>query len=105
MTREDAEHQLSEAGRTANGEFPLLGAGLSCALHKYPERDVEPARALGRAGVERLSQRLASESPEEALAETMAGDLRLAGDLFTYEHPDNADIIAVAERRKGLPVA
>ena len=34
----------------------------------------------------------------------MAGDLRLGGDLFTYEDPDNADIIAVAERRKGLPV-
>ncbi|MFI4950839.1 MAG: transglutaminase family protein, partial [Caulobacterales bacterium] len=31
--------------------------------------------------------------------------LRLAGDLFTYEDPGNADIISVTERRKGLAVA
>ena len=35
----------------------------------------------------------------------MAGDLRLAGDMITYDHPDNADILAVCERRRGLPVA
>ena len=69
------------------------------------ERDPDAARDLARFGVERLTERLALESPEEALAEAMAGDLRLGGDLFTYEHPDNADILAVAERRKGLPVA
>ncbi|MHB8530732.1 MAG: transglutaminase family protein, partial [Caulobacteraceae bacterium] len=38
-------------------------------------------------------------------AEAMAGDLRLAGDLMTYDHPDNADVLAVAERRRGIPVA
>ena len=31
--------------------------------------------------------------------------LRLGGDLITYDHPDNADVLAVCERRKGLPVA
>jgi regulator of sirC expression with transglutaminase-like and TPR domain len=55
-------------------------------------------------GVERLSQRLKRESPEEALAETMAGDLGLSGDLFTLEDPDNADVIAVAGKRRGLAV-
>ena len=35
----------------------------------------------------------------------MAGDMRLAGDLMTYDSPENTDVIAVAERRKGLPVA
>lgn len=105
MTREDAEVFLTEAGQAADDDFPLLEAAIACAMHEDPSRDPQLARDLAAAGVERASQRLRSESPEEALAEAMAGDLRLAGDLFTYEHPDNADILAVAERRKGLPVA
>jgi regulator of sirC expression with transglutaminase-like and TPR domain len=105
MTREDAEAALREAGGAPEGEFPLLDAAIACAVHEDPARDPETARELARLGVERLTERLQQESPEEALAETMAGDLGLNGDLFTYEHPDNACIIAVAERRKGLPVA
>jgi len=105
MTREDAETILVEAGQAADGDFPLLEAAIACAVHEDPTRDAQAARDLADAGIERLSQRLARESVEEALAETLSGDLRLSGDLFTYEHPDNADILAVAERRKGLPVA
>ena len=58
-----------------------------------------------REAVRRVRERLERESSEEAIAEAVAGDLHLNGDLLTYDHPDNADIIAVAERRKGLPVA
>jgi regulator of sirC expression with transglutaminase-like and TPR domain len=105
MGREEAETILSGAGGAADGDFPLLEAAIACAIHEDPTRDPQPARDLGAVGVERLAQRLKQESAEEAIAETMAGDLRLAGDLFTYEDPDNADIIAVSERRKGLPVA
>jgi regulator of sirC expression with transglutaminase-like and TPR domain len=105
MTREDAEDILLEAGSATDGEFPLLEAAIACAIHEDPSRDPQSARALGAAGVERLSQRLKRETAEEALAEALAGDLRLGGDLFTYEDPDNADIIAVCERRKGLAVA
>ncbi len=105
MTRNDAETILTEAGAASDGDFPLLEAAIACAVHEEPERDPQSARDLAQAGVDRLTQRLSSESPEEALAETLSGDLRLAGDLFTYEDPDNADVIAVASRRKGLPVA
>ena len=105
MTRTEAESFLSEAGRAGDTDFPLLEAAIACALHEDPSRDPAGAREFAQRGVDRLSQRLAQESPEEALAEAMAGDLGLGGDLFTYEHPDNADILAVAERRKGLPVA
>jgi regulator of sirC expression with transglutaminase-like and TPR domain len=105
MTRQDAETLLTEAGAAKDGDFPLLEAALACALHEDPSRDPSAARDLADAGVERLSERLKRESPEEALAETLAGDLRLAGDIFTHDHPDNADLIAVAERRKGMPVA
>ena len=105
MTREHAEEFLLDAGGAEDGCFPLLEAAIACAVHEDPVRDAQIAHDVGRIGCERLAKRLESETPEEALAEAMAGDLRLAGDLFTYEEPENADIIAVAERRKGLPVA
>ncbi|MFN3521512.1 MAG: SirB1 family protein [Phenylobacterium sp.] len=105
MTREDAETLLLEAGASPDQGFPLFEAAVACALHEDPARDPAQTRALAQSGIERLAERLAVESPEEALAETLAGDLRLAGDLLTYDHPDNADVLAVAERRKGLPVA
>ncbi|HEV7383409.1 MAG TPA: hypothetical protein VGN89_00920, partial [Phenylobacterium sp.] len=85
MTREEAEATLLDAGGAADGDFPLLEAAIACAIHEDPSRDPRVARDLGAAGVERLAQRLKQESAEEALAEAMAGDLRLAGDLFTYE--------------------
>ncbi|MFI4975211.1 MAG: SirB1 family protein [Caulobacterales bacterium] len=106
MTREEAESILRNAGEAADEAFPLFEAALACAVHEDPSRDPDVARAVAAEASERLMARLAGkESPEEALAETMAGDLRLAGDLINYDHPDNADVIAVSERRKGIPVA
>jgi regulator of sirC expression with transglutaminase-like and TPR domain len=105
MTREEAESVLAELGQSPDDRFPMLEAALACAMHEDPNRDPEPARGLMSTAVERLAERLKRESPEEALAETMAGDLRLNGDVLTYEDPANADMISVLERRRGLPVA
>lgn len=104
MDREEAETILTDAGSAGEGEFPLLEAAIACAIHEEPARDPALVRELAAIGVERLSERLKRESPEEALAETMAGDLGLSGDLFTLEDPGNADVIAVAQRRRGLAV-
>ena len=105
MTRMEAEVFLTTAGAGGDADFPLLEAALACAVHDDPSRDPQAARDLAQEAADRLKQRLGRESPEEALAETMAGDLRLSGDMLTYDHPDNADILAVSQRRKGLPVA
>ena len=105
MTRQEAERYLSDAGAASDESFPLFEAAVACAVHEDPTRDPGIARDLAAEAVDRLAARLKRESPEEALAETMAGDLRLAGDLIDYDHPDNADVIAVAQRRKGIPVA
>lgn len=105
MTREEAESILGQAGRCQDAEFPLFEAAIACSVHEDPNRDPGVGRAVAEEAGQRLKARLKLESPEEALAETMAGDMRLTGDLLNYEHPDNADILAVCERRKGLPVA
>jgi regulator of sirC expression with transglutaminase-like and TPR domain len=105
MTRSEAEAFLIMAGQRRDDDFPLFEAAIACALHEDPSRDAMPTRALAAEGAERLRGRLQSESPEQALSETMSGDLRLTGDLLTYDHPDNADVLAVSERRRGIPVA
>jgi regulator of sirC expression with transglutaminase-like and TPR domain len=80
MDHDEAEGILSQAGAATDGEFPLLEAAIACAIHEEPARDAQVARDMGAMGVERLSLRLKRESPEEALAETMAGELGLGGD-------------------------
>ena len=102
MTRDEAEFVLMEAGQADDEAFPLLEAAIACAIHDYPFRDPEPVRTLANNAAERLAERVAGESPDEALAETMASDLRLNGDLLNYDHPGNTDVIDVAERRRGL---
>ena len=105
MTRDEAEGVLREMGQAGDGGFRLLEAALACAVHEDPSRDPGLVRELADDAAHRLEQRLTRESPEEALAETMAGDLRFAGDLIDYDSPANTDIISVAQRRRGLPVA
>ena len=88
MTREEAEAVLTAAGVAADDDFPLFEAAIACALHEDPPTAMpDPARALTAEAAERLKGRLRRESPEEALAETMSGDMRLNGDLMTYEDP------------------
>jgi regulator of sirC expression with transglutaminase-like and TPR domain len=102
LTRDEAMEVLIAAGQAGDDAFPLLDAAIACAIHDYPLRDPEPVRTLARNAAERLSERIDGESPDDALAETMAADLRLNGDLLNYDHPGNTDIIDVAERRRGL---
>lgn len=105
MTREEAEVALEEAGRADEDAFRLLDAAIACALHDYPFRDPSPARVLSDAAVAHLAERIGGESPDDALAETMAADLRLNGDLLHYDDPANTDVLDVAERRRGLSAA
>lgn len=105
MTREEAEAQLAEIGRSEEEDFPLLEAALACALHDWPFRDPEPVRVLAANAGERLKERIGGEPVDDALAETMAADLRFNGDLLRYDDPGNTDIIDVAERRRGLSAA
>lgn len=105
MTRDDTEIALTRAGQTEDDKFDLFEAALACSLHEDPSRDPAPCRELLADAAKRLGERLRLDRPEEALTETLAGDLRFTGDLMSYDHPSNADLIAVSERRKGLPVA
>jgi regulator of sirC expression with transglutaminase-like and TPR domain len=47
----------------------------------------------------------ASSERAYALAEVIGGEFGFAGDQETYDDPDNADLIRVIDRRRGLPVS
>lgn len=96
---------LAAAGTSPDERFPLVDAGLSCALHENAIRDPDPARSLIAEAAVRLAAHLEHESPEDAISEAIGGDLNLQGDLLTPDDPANADLIAVCERRRGLPIA
>jgi regulator of sirC expression with transglutaminase-like and TPR domain len=105
MTRDEAEQTLIAAGAADDDAFPLIGAAFACAIHDRPGRDLTTPGALIEQAAARVQERLRRESPQAAMAGAMAGDLRLSGDTATYDDLDNADLISVFERRKGLPVA
>lgn len=105
MTRDEAIAILTDAGQAEDDAFPLLEAAIACAIHDHPLRDPQPVRTLAHHAAERLAERIGGESPDDALTETMAVDLRLNGDLLRYDDPANTDIIEVAERRRGLSAA
>lgn len=102
MTRDEAKAVLEQAGRGSDEAFPLLDCAIACAIHDYPFRDADCVRILADHAAQRLKERAANESPDEALTEALAGDLRLNGDLLSHDHPANTDVIDVAQRRRGL---
>ena len=105
MTHEEAEQALIAAGAAGDDAFPLMGAAFACAVHDQPGRGLETAQALIDQAATLLTERLKRSSAQIAIAETMAGDLHFSGDTTSYDDLDNADIISVFARRKGLPVA
>ena len=91
---DDADIDLVEAGialsivdrpRADPGRLRRLVSGWAIIL----QRDLAPATGKGRA---------------LRLAGLIAGDAGLTGDIADYDNPLNADLIAVAERGRGLPI-
>jgi regulator of sirC expression with transglutaminase-like and TPR domain len=105
----DAAAFLRELGRGAGDRLPLAEAALALAaldgrsdpmgryLDHLADMVREVADAAGRA--HGLTGYIA------ALNEVLYQRHGYSGDTLTYEDPDNADLMRVIDRRKGLPVA
>jgi regulator of sirC expression with transglutaminase-like and TPR domain len=105
VNRQDTEETLRRLGEAKDEAFDLFEVALTCALHEDPSRDAGLARSLVERAAGRISEHGTDGRRDETLAEVLAGELGFDGDLLTYDHPAGADLISVAERRKGLPVA
>ena len=104
-SRADAERLLAEVGRAPDDQFPLFKAAVACAIHDDEDRSTDQAFAVMEEAVSRLRWRLETQAAEDALAGALSGDVRLAGEVFDYDGIENADILSVCERRRGMPVA
>lgn len=94
-----------------DGEIDLADAALQLARIGEPEADWQAARAH-LSEIARDAADIAAEHPAkdlqsraEALSGLMVGRYGYVGDTETYEDLDNANLIRVIERRRGLPVA
>lgn len=100
---------ISHLGLLDDEEIELVPAALELAALDHPGCDMEPSFDL----LDEMSAALSghageSESPRfraEALCELVAGDFGFDGDRLSYDDAANSDMIAVLERRRGLPVS
>lgn len=111
MTPETAGAALDAAAAT--GDAPLAIAETTLALAVLDRVDCGGAAPDTRPCLDALDAMVAAVAaaeaagvaPEFALAAGIAGRLGYRGDSETYDDLDNADLIRVIERRRGLPVA
>lgn len=102
-------NNLEDLGLVDDGDIVLDEAALTLAWLDHDGLDVEPyedvlsdiAARLDEVGtgVDDTSERAA------CLAQVLAGEFGFAGDAQTYDDPDNADLIRVIDRLRGLPIS
>jgi regulator of sirC expression with transglutaminase-like and TPR domain len=111
MTITDPEpvDYLRQIGETDDDPLDIAMAALMLAALDHSARPLAPYRDhLDEiAQIARAEARLAqtAEDGAYALAGLLAGRFGYDGDRLAYDDPQNADFIAVIDRRRGLPVA
>lgn len=84
-------------------------AALELAASDHPGVDLEPYADILNAITQRLADLADAASVNDSRARLLARvigiEFGFTGDRDTYDHPDNADMIRVIDRRRGLPVS
>ena len=109
--KSDSEVFLREVGNGPEHDFDIARAALHLAALNRAQPDLDPFEAhlvqlgteLSEAVVTSQSASLADDA--KALANVMVVSNGYRGDDQTYDDLQNADLMNVIERRKGLPVA
>ena len=107
-TIEPSEY-LRRLGETGDGPYDIARAALMLAALDHAGRSLAPYEAhldeLAEASRRNLGMIHRAEEAAKILGALMAGRYGYAGDRAAYDDPKNADLMAVIERRRGLPVA
>lgn len=107
--RATADAFLRAVGRLPDGELPVAEAALALAARERPRAAIAQYRehlALLVRGVRDAAARAQDLADcVAAFNRVIYGRYGYAGDTITYEDPQNADLMRVIDRRKGLPVA
>jgi len=100
---------LAALGLLEDEAIVLYGAALRLAALDHQSLPLDPYVDL----LTRITERLVATGRDadgaadqaDALARTFAEDYGFEGDRDSYDHPDNADLIRVIDRRRGLPIS
>ena len=108
-TSEEAKHTLREIGAAPDDPFDLGEAALALAALDRPRVPLDRYRrhldSLGEDLGRLVSQGMALEDRLAALNNVLVDKHGYAGDQLNYDDLQNANLIRVIDRKKGLPVA
>lgn len=100
---------LRRMGESGDGPHDLATAALMLAALERPEKKLSSFHAHFAELVEAVRDESHfardAEAAARALSSVIAGRYGYEGERENYDDPQNADIMAVIERRRGLPVA
>lgn len=109
MTQDDPAEFLRQLGEAGDGPHDIARAALMLSALDHSGRGMEPyeAHLAEIAETAKMEARLIArvEDGARALAALMVGRYGYDGDRLSYDDPQNADLMAVIDRRRGLPVA
>lgn len=108
MTHDPLEF-LKRLGESGDGPHDIARAALMLAALDHPTRSLEPYLAhlqeIEKAMTAEAGLMLRVEDGARALVDLLVSRLGYDGDRLEYDDPLNADLMAVIDRRRGLPVA
>jgi regulator of sirC expression with transglutaminase-like and TPR domain len=110
ISRLQAQDQLRQVGSLADAEIDLAGTALALAALERPEVSLDRYHDHLARLTDAVAEQ-AARSPEDvearvaALRAVLAEHYGYAGDTLTYDDLQNANLMRVIDRRKGLPVA
>ena len=106
---DDPAEYLRLLGQAGDGSHDIARAALMLSALDHAGRDLDPyfAHLADIAEHARSDARLATNAEDGArsLAALLVGRYGYDGDRLAYDDPQNAYLIAVIDRRRGLPVA
>ena len=106
---EDPVEYLRRIGESEADQFDIADAALMLAALDHAGRPLAPYRAhldeIAREARSEARMSLTAADGAHALAALLAGRYGYEGDRLAYDAPQNADLISVIDRRRGLPVA
>jgi regulator of sirC expression with transglutaminase-like and TPR domain len=105
---EPAEY-LQALGEAGDGPHDIAEAALMLAALDHADRKLAPYQAhLAEIGSTARAEAIYARDAEEAgrvLASILAGHYGYDGDRLNFEDPQNADLMSVIDRRRGIPVS
>jgi regulator of sirC expression with transglutaminase-like and TPR domain len=106
---EDPVAYLKALGQAGEGPHPIAEAALMLSLLDRPQTPLAPYRAhldeIAHFARQDAAHAGSAGDMACALSALLAGRYGYDGDHLTYDDPQNADLMSVIDRRRGLPVA